>query len=44
MYALVPAQAYVAQFLATFEEFPPGQKADSFAIDQVMEQLTPPSR
>ena len=36
----VPAQAYVAQFLATFKEFPPRQKAGSFNLDQVMEKLT----
>jgi arylsulfatase len=36
---LVPAQAYVAQFLETFKEFPPRQKAASFSIDQVMEML-----
>jgi hypothetical protein len=33
-------QAYVGQFLATFKEYPPRQKAASFSIDQVMEQLT----
>ena len=39
-YLLVPAQAYVAKFLATFKEFPPRQKAASFSLDQVMEKLT----
>ncbi len=38
-YLLVPAQAYVANFLATFEEYPPRQKAASFSLDEVMEQL-----
>ena len=38
-YFLVPAQAYVAQFLTTFKEFPPRQKAASFSLDQVMEKL-----
>jgi arylsulfatase len=38
-FLLVPAQTYVAKFLATFEEFPPRQKAASFTIDQVMEQM-----
>ena len=38
-FLLVPAQAYVGQFLATFKEFPPRQKAASFALDQVMEKL-----
>jgi len=39
MYVLVPAQAYVADFLATFQEFPPRQKPASFSIDQVLESL-----
>jgi len=38
-FLLVPAQSYVGKFLAAFEEFPPRQKAASFTIDQVMEQL-----
>jgi len=42
-FLLVPAQAYVGQFLATFKGFPPRQKAASFTIDQVMKQLVPPS-
>ena len=42
-YLLVPAQAYVGNFLATFQEFPPRQKAASFSLDQVMEKLTPTS-
>jgi len=41
-YMLVPAQQYVANFLATFQEFPPRQKAASFSLDQVMEKLTAP--
>jgi arylsulfatase len=40
VFFLVPAQAYVGQFLQTFREFPPRQKPASFGIDQVMEQLT----
>jgi arylsulfatase len=39
MYALVPAQAYVAQHLATYKEFPPRQKPGSFSLDQVLEKL-----
>ena len=39
-YLLVPAQAYVGQFLSTFQEFPPRQKAASFSLEQVMDQLT----
>jgi arylsulfatase len=38
-FMLVPAQAYVAEFLKTFKEFPPRQKAASFSLDQVMESL-----
>ena len=40
-FMLVPAQAYVGQFLETFKEYPPRQKAASFGLDQVMEKLTP---
>jgi arylsulfatase A-like enzyme len=42
-FLLVPAQAYVAKFLQTFKKFPPRQKAASFTIDQIMEQLVPPT-
>ncbi|MHC5066544.1 MAG: arylsulfatase, partial [Planctomycetota bacterium] len=38
-FLLVPAQAYVAEFLATFKDFPPRQKPASFSLDQVMEKL-----
>jgi arylsulfatase A-like enzyme len=38
-YMLVAAQTLVAQFLATFKDFPPRQKAASFTIDQAMEKL-----
>jgi len=40
-YLLVPAQTYVRNFLMTFKEFPPRQKAASFSLDQVMEKLNP---
>jgi arylsulfatase len=39
-YLLVPAQAYVGQFLSTFQEFPPRQKAASFSLEQVMDALS----
>jgi len=39
VYFLIPAQAYVGNFLSTFKEFPPRQKPASFSIDQVMEKL-----
>jgi len=35
----LPAQKLVGDFLMTFGEFPPRQKAASFTIDQVMEKL-----
>jgi arylsulfatase A-like enzyme len=38
-FLLVPAQKYVGDFLATFAEFPPRQKAASFSLDQVMAKL-----
>mgnify|MGYP001812919050 FL=1 len=38
-FLLVPAQAYVGQFLATFKEFPPRQKAASFSLDEVMNKM-----
>lgn len=42
-YFLVPAQAYVGQFLETFKEYPPRQKAASFSLEKVMDKLTNPS-
>jgi arylsulfatase len=33
----------VAQFLATFQEYPPRQKAASFSLDKVMESLQLPA-
>lgn len=38
-FVCVPAQGIVGQFLATFKDFPPSQKAGSFSIDQVMDEL-----
>jgi arylsulfatase A-like enzyme len=35
----VPAQKFVGDFMATFVEFPPRQKAASFSVDQVMAKL-----
>jgi arylsulfatase A-like enzyme len=43
VYLLMPAQSAVGEFLQTFKEFPPRQKAASFSIDQVMEKLTEPA-
>ena len=39
-FLLVPAQTYVGNFLTTFKEFPPRQKAASFSLDQVMNKLS----
>jgi len=38
-YLLVPAQAFVGEFLATFKEYPQRQKAASFNLDDVMEKM-----
>jgi arylsulfatase A-like enzyme len=38
-YVVYAAQALITQFLATFAEFPPRQKAASFTIDQALERL-----
>ena len=39
IFLLLPMQDIVGQFLMTFKEFPPRQKAASFTIDQVLDQL-----
>ena len=39
LFLLVPAQAFVAEFLSTFKDYPPRQKPGSFSIDQVLESL-----
>ena len=36
---IMAAQAIVAEFLATFKDFPPRQKAASFTIDQAVEKM-----
>jgi arylsulfatase len=38
-FMLVPAQAIAGEFLATFKEYPPRQKAASFSLENVMEKL-----
>jgi len=42
LFILLPSSGYVENFLATFKEFPPRQKAGSFNLDKVMEKLTDP--
>jgi arylsulfatase len=39
VFLLVPAQAYVANWLQSFKEFPPHQEPASFSLDRVMESL-----
>lgn len=43
VFALIPAQAYVARFLGTFKDFPPRQKPGSFSLDRVLEDLQRPA-
>lgn len=38
-FALVPAQAYIGQWLSTLKDFPPRQKPGSFSIDDAMKKL-----
>jgi arylsulfatase len=38
-YIPLAAQGVISQFLATFKEFPPRQRAATFTIDQAMEKL-----
>jgi arylsulfatase len=39
VYLLVPAQDYVGNFLQTFRDYPPRQRAASFNLDEVMHKL-----
>ena len=39
-FLLVPAQEYIAKFIATFKDYPPSQKVGSFSLDQVLEKLS----
>jgi arylsulfatase len=41
MFLIVPSQAVVAQWLATFKEFPIRQRPASFNLDEVMQKLSP---
>jgi arylsulfatase len=42
-FLLVPAQAYVGNFLATFADYPPRMKAATFSLEQVMEKVARPA-
>ena len=39
-FLIVPAQAFVQQFVETFKEFPPRQKPSSFSVELVLEQIS----
>jgi hypothetical protein len=40
VFLLVPAQAFVGQWLQSFREFPPRQKRASFNLEQVIQKLS----
>jgi arylsulfatase len=42
VFLLVPAQAFVAQWIESFKEFPPRQTPASFSVDEVMKKLEKP--
>ena len=45
MFVLVPMQALAAEWLSSFQEFPPRQEPASFSLDRVIEQMsTPPNK
>ena len=39
-FVLVPAQAFVQNWLTSFKDYPPRQKPGSFSLDQVMDKLS----
>ena len=39
VYLMVPAQAYIGEFLQTFRDYPQRQKAASFNLDDVLRRL-----
>ena len=39
MFLIAPAGAFVAEWLQSFQEFPPRQKPGSFNLDRVMEKV-----
>jgi arylsulfatase len=40
MFAFVPAQAIIAEYIESFKEFPPRAKAASFSVGDVMDKVT----
>jgi arylsulfatase len=39
MFAFVPAQAVVAEFIESFKDYPPRQKPSSFTVSDALSQL-----
>jgi arylsulfatase len=39
IFVMVPAQAYVGQFLSTLKDFPPRQRPASYNMNKIMDQL-----
>jgi len=39
LYALVPAQTFVAEYIETFKEFPPRQKPAKFNVEEALSTL-----
>ncbi len=44
MWTFVPAQSVVAEFIGTFQEFPPSQESGTFGPSQALERLSSPGR
>jgi arylsulfatase A-like enzyme len=43
LYLLMAGQAIVGAFIATFKDYPPRQRPQSFSVDQIMEKLQQPT-
>jgi hypothetical protein len=39
VFLLVPAQAYVSQFVMSFKDYPQRQKAATFNLDEVLQKM-----
>ena len=40
VYLFLAAQAYVGRFIYTFKDFPPGQNAAAFNLDDVLKKMS----
>jgi hypothetical protein len=38
-FVIVAAQSAIGQFLSSFKDYPPSQRAQSFSIDQIVEKM-----